>query len=155
MLNYLYLVQHGEAKSNEEDPTRPLNNTGILNAEKAGNFLKQRQKEISIIIHSGKKRAEQTAQIIADTMGQTIKIETHSGLAPMDDTSIIKKEIEQTEHHSMMICGHLPHLSRLASHLLTGNNDRDIIRFKNAGIVCLSNAYGTWHLEWMATPEIM
>jgi phosphohistidine phosphatase len=155
MSTYLYLVQHGEAKSKEEDPERPLNNTGIANAQKAGNFLKQQRKEISTIIHSGKKRAEQTARIIADTMGQTIRFEKGENLAPMDDISIIKREIEKTEHESMMIVGHMPHLSRLASGLLTENKDRGVIRFRNAGIVCLSNEYRTWQLEWMVTPEII
>lgn len=155
MVKHLYLVQHGEAKSKEEDPERRLNNTGMANAQKAGNFLKQQQIEISIIIHSGKKRAEQTAQIIADTIGKTIPFETREGLAPMDDISFIKTEIKKAEQSSMMIVGHMPHLSRLASDLLTENKERGVILFRNAGIVCFSNEYGTWQLEWMVTPGII
>ena len=154
---YLYLIQHGEAKSEAEDPKRGLTERGAANAKKAGAFLKQLQRKITSICHSGKKRAEQTAQILADEMGHNIPVEICSGLAPNDDISIIKREIETMGQDSIIIVGHLPHLSRLASDLLTNDQDREIIHFRNAGIVCLAgeNENQNWKLEWMVIPEIM
>ncbi len=152
---YLYLIQHGEAKSKEEDPERGLTDQGTANTKKSAAFLKQLKKEIALIWHSGKKRAEQTADILAESPDAKNRIEKCGGLSPNDDISIIKKQIDKAGKDSIAVVGHLPHLSRLASELLTGDKDREIIRFKNAGIVCLSGKNQNWKLEWMVTPVII
>jgi phosphohistidine phosphatase len=151
----LYLIQHGEAKSKQEDPERPLTDIGVENIKKTAAFFKQLPKEIHLIWHSGKKRAEQTAEIFKETIGTDVLMEICQGLAPNDDISIIKEKIETTEQDSIALAGHLPHLSRLASELLTGNQEMEIIRFKNAGIVCLLGEIQDWELEWIVTPEII
>lgn len=150
----LYLIQHGEAKSKQEDLERPLTAKGIENIKKTARFFKQ-SKGIDLIWHSGKKRAEQTAEILKETMGTDVHMEICQGLAPNDDISIIKEKIETAEQDSIALVGHLPHLSRLASELLTGNQEMEIIRFKNAGIVCLLGEIQDWELEWIVTPEII
>jgi phosphohistidine phosphatase len=150
----LYLIQHGEAKSKQEDPERPLTGKGAENIKKTARFFKQ-SKGIDLIWHSGKKRAEQTAEILGETLGTGIHVEICEGLAPNDDISIIKEKIETAEQNSIALVGHLPHLSRLASELLTGNQEMEIIRFKNAGIVCLLGEIQDWELEWMVTPDII
>ena len=59
---------------------------------------------------------------------------------------------ETTE--DIMLVGHLPHLSKLSSLLLTGNEDLEIIEFIMAGIVCLErDKSGRWTVRWMITPE--
>ncbi len=157
----LYLIRHGEAKSKEEDPGRGLTDIGAANARKAGNFLKKvlLKDKHTAIWHSGKKRAEQTAQIAAETLKHDIPMETREGLAPNDDISIIKKEIETVRQDSLVIIGHLPHLSRLASALLTGDQEREIIHFPNVCIVCLAaegeGEFPSWTLQWMVTPDIL
>jgi len=151
----LYLIQHGEAKSELEDPERPLTAQGTENIKKTARFFKQLSKGIDLIWHSGKKRAEQTAAILKETLGTGIHMEICAGLAPNDDISIIKEKIETAEQDSIALVGHLPHLSRLASDLLTGKREMEIIRFKNAGIVCLSGESQDWKLEWIITPGIV
>ncbi len=152
---YLYLIQHGEAKSETEDPERPLTDTGAADAKKSALFFKSLQKEIDVIWHSGKKRAEQTAGILAEVLGAKGCIEKCDGIAPNDDISIIKGKIKRSGMDSICLVGHLPHLSRLAADLLTGNQERGIIHFKNAGIVCLFGENQDWRLEWMVTPAIL
>jgi phosphohistidine phosphatase len=152
---YLYLIRHGEAKNKVEDPERGLTERGAANAKKAGGFLKQLQNKITLICHSGKKRAEQTARILADELGYDVPVETSEGLSPNDDISIIKKEIKEGQQSSMVIVGHLPHLSRLVSDLLTEDQYREIIHFGNVAIACLAGENQGWNLEWMVTPEIM
>lgn len=152
----LYLIQHGEAKSKEEDPEQPLNDTGTANAKKIAAFFKQLKKETNVIWHSDKKRAEQTAEILADVLDAKDRLETwEDGMAPKDDIATVKKKIEKSDHDSIALVGHLPHLSRLASDLLTGNQYREVVRFKNAGIVCLSDENESWQLEWMVIPSLI
>lgn len=151
----LYLIQHGEAKSKQEDPERPLTAIGAENIKKTARFFKQLPKEIDLIWHSGKKRAEQTAEILEETQGTAIPVEICEGMAPNDDISIIKEKIATAEQDAIALVGHLPHLSRLASELLTGNQEMEIIRFRNAGIVCLLGEIHDWELEWIITPEVI
>jgi phosphohistidine phosphatase len=52
--------------------------------------------------------------------------------------------------------GHLPHLSKLASLLLTKSDEKVSIGFKNSGIVCLQrDDSSNWLLSWSVTPEIL
>ena len=53
-----------------------------------------------------------------------------------------------------MLVGHLPFLSRLASYLVTGDPERPIFQFQNAGIVCLSRTGEGWAIKWSLSPRI-
>ncbi len=61
----LYLVQHGEARSELEDPERSLTARGEEETRKISDATKRLSIRPAKIYHSGKKRAEQTAGIIA------------------------------------------------------------------------------------------
>jgi phosphohistidine phosphatase len=153
---HLYLIQHGEARTSEEDPERPLTDAGAANAKKTAAFFKKLKKEIDAVWHSDEKRAIQTAEILADALDAKDRLEKwEDGMAPKEDIATVKKKIEKSDLDSIALVGHLPHLSRLASDLLTGNQYREVVHFKNAGIVCLSDENDNWQLEWIVTPEIL
>lgn len=61
----LYLVQHGEAVSKQEDPERPLSEQGTRDVQAMAGFLKHAGIKVVRVWHSGKRRAEQTAIILA------------------------------------------------------------------------------------------
>jgi phosphohistidine phosphatase len=54
-----------------------------------------------------------------------------------------------------MLVGHLPHLSRLVSLLLTRNPKIQVVRFRNAGIVCLTQQEGKWAVDWVMQPGLL
>jgi phosphohistidine phosphatase len=57
---------------------------------------------------------------------------------------------------SVMVVGHLPHLGRLVSRLLGLDADRSVVRFQNAGVVCLDrDAAGSWSVRWVLPPELV
>ena len=58
----LYLVQHGEACAEDVDPERPLTAQGRADVERLAAFLQQAGIQVGRVIHSGKLRAEQTAE---------------------------------------------------------------------------------------------
>ena len=65
----VYLVQHGQALSDEQDPQRPLSDEGRAEVTKVAEFLGARQSRlidppITKVCHSGKLRARQTAEIL-------------------------------------------------------------------------------------------
>lgn len=149
-----YLVQHAQAKTKEEDPNRGLTEEGLENAQKVADYLAGLRLELGSIFHSGKERARETAEILAEKLGLKGNIFEKDGLAPMDDPHIWAERLSQFQE-SVMLVGHLPHLSRLASLLLVGEISRPVVSFKNAGVVCLKRESADWSLEWIIIPGIV
>ncbi len=151
----LYLVQHGKAKPKEEDPDRRLTETGILETEKVAAFFESIRLAIGAIWHSGKTRAMQTAEILASALSPKDGLLQHDNLSPNDP---VKPTIEtlSSVDEDVMIIGHLPHLSKLASALLVGNEEADVVAFRNSGGVCLErDEAGAYRLLWAVTPDLL
>ena len=150
----VYLVRHGEAKPESNDPERPLTDSGMADVESLARYIANLKVAVSQIRHSGKLRARQTAEIFGRYLAPPHGVIEHAGLAPNDDPRKALAEICQATE-PLMIVGHLPHLSRLASLLLSGNVDKDLVRFRVGGVVCLSSDDGGWALSWALDPEIV
>jgi len=152
----LYLVQHGEATSEAEDPERPLTQRGRQNVTQAGAIAARLGLRPSEIRHSGKRRAVETAEILADALGLGDRVVASSGMAPNDDPQPVASALANAKGPVMLV-GHLPFLSRLASLLLTNDPGRTLIRFRNAAIVCLARddeVGSAWSVAWILTPEM-
>ena len=141
----VYLVQHGKAKSEEEDPEKPLTDEGRKETEAIAESLKRKIK-VSKIFCSKKLRAKQTAEIFAKSI--RAKVESVDGLAPIDP---IDKALELLKD-GVMIVGHLPHLSELASKLLVHDETKDIVKFAHSGVLCLEKEEERWHLVFYEVP---
>ncbi|MDH5203292.1 MAG: phosphohistidine phosphatase SixA [Nitrospirota bacterium] len=152
---FLYLAQHGDAKREEEDPLRPLSDKGINDVKKVASFISGLDIEVEEVFHSGKLRARQTAEILIQNLKATKSPSETDGLAPLDDPKIWAEKLK-TQSNSIMLVGHLPHLGKLASLLISGDTEKSLIAFKMGGVVCLKrDDTGAWSLQWMITPEIM
>jgi phosphohistidine phosphatase len=150
----LYLIQHGEAKPKAEDPTCPLSDRGVALVRRIAVWSAQAQLPVDQIRHSGKKRADQTAELFAEQLKPARGVVAISGIAPMDVVLPIANALD-LEEQTIMIVGHLPFLSRLASQLLVGDQDKYLIRFRNAGVVCLSRDEGKWLISWIVVPQLL
>ncbi len=64
----VYLVQHGKSLPKEKDPAKGLSETGRQETLKIADVALMYQVPVSIIAHSGKTRAEQTARIFKDIL---------------------------------------------------------------------------------------
>jgi phosphohistidine phosphatase len=149
----LYLMQHGEAMSKAENQERPLNEQGQANIANVAAFLSQAGIRINEIRHSGKCRAEQTATIVAQHLHMQEAVAAVNGLSPNDDVQPIADSL-CSETHDILIVGHLPFLSRLASLLLTGDAEQTPVRFRNGGMVCLEQQEAMWSINWVVIPEL-
>lgn len=150
----IYLVQHGEAKREEEDPERGLTEKGIEDLHKIGKFLQKMDIKLSKIYHSGKKRAEQTAEILKNYLkieGDIGKIE---GISPLDEPEILYEKIKDFDG-DVMIVGHLPHLSKFSSMLISGDKNKNIINFKMGSILRLSKTEEGFKIDLFLIPEIL
>jgi phosphohistidine phosphatase len=151
----LYLVQHAEAMSKAEDPDRPLSSEGLQNIRKTAYYASEKLKlRPSVIYHSGKTRAEQTAQILGKRLNPVEGVKQSDGLAPMDKPEIWVERL-QNMTSDIMLVGHLPYMDRLTSLLICGDPAKEVIAFRNAAIVCLSGEKDSWSLTWILTPEMV
>lgn len=151
----LYLVQHGNAVDKSVDPDRPLTSRGAHDIEKVAACLSVHRLDVTSIWHSGKTRARQTAELMAKHALPRAGTDDHPYLDPDDDPKSIAALLRKIDSN-LMIVGHLPFLSRLASLLLTGDRDGDLIHFVNGGVVCLErDSTDHWRLVWAVTPDLV
>ena len=150
----LYLVQHGKSHSKEADPERGLTDEGRAEVERIASVANDYRVMVSIIFHSGKKRALQTARIFAEKLGPGISVEEHPGTDPNDDVVHVAERLDATGNR--MYVGHLPFMEKLVSHLITGSVEKPVFKFQNGGIVCLDIYPGTvrWVIKWALMPHI-
>jgi len=151
----LYLVQHGEARTEEEDPKRGLTDKGKDDVRKIAAYAGKLQVRISEVYHSAKPRAQQTAKILAEHLKPEKGIDQADNLLPMDDPALWALRILGMGEDIMLV-GHLPYMARLAGLLLCGDTEKMCVDFKMGGIVCLKRFDdGRWAVEWMIVPEMV
>jgi len=151
----LYLIQHGEAKPETEDPERSLTSRGekeVTSVSKAATGLPISP---SKIYHSGKLRAKQTAEIVAGALNiPNLPVQAAQGINPNDDIHPWAERISK-EKEDLMLVGHLPFLEKLTSLLLCGDENARLILFRYGAIVCLDQKEDKcWAVRWILTPEM-
>ncbi|MBW8042073.1 MAG: phosphohistidine phosphatase SixA [Planctomycetes bacterium] len=151
----LYLVQHAKAASKAAAPERPLTEEGRQDIQKVAAFIKPLNLCVDYLWHSTKKRAIETAEILAEAVKINQGKMAREGLAPNDNVTVIKDELVSNQQ-DIMIVGHMPFVSKLASLLLTGRELAGTVAFRQGGIVVLSSfEENQWQIEWMVTPDLL
>jgi len=118
----LTLVRHAAAESKHggmSDSERPLNRTGLGEAEALGKRLLQEQLIPDLLIASSARRTRQTAEILARELGlaaHSLKIEAQLYLARAEDILRVIRAVDSNVRH-LMVVGHNPGISKLASML--------------------------------------
>jgi phosphohistidine phosphatase len=151
---YLYLMRHGEALPESEDPSRPLSARGRVEVERVARYLAEVGLPVGQIGHSGKLRARETAELLSERLLATKAAHQVEGLAPMADAQEAFERAEKL-HESTIWVGHLPHLDRLVSRLLLGETGRQLIHFEHATIACLLRMETGWRVRWVLAPDIL
>jgi len=151
----LYLVQHGKALSKEQDSEQELSQEGLADVRRIADVAGTYGVKPYAIRHSGKKRARQTAEILAEVLlGERGETEPVLGLAPLDDVTVIANTLKTSAN--LMLVGHLPFMERLTGFLITRSVDLLVLKFQNGGIVCLDLDHdsGRWFIKWTLMPSI-
>jgi phosphohistidine phosphatase len=151
----LYLVQHGEACAKEIDPDRPLTDQGKADVEQVAAFLKRATIQVERVIHSGKLRAAQTAECLANAIAPGVELESSGIINPNDNPKAFDWQSDSWDR-DMLVVGHLPFMTKLVSHLLIEDEDKLITAWQPGSVVCLQRENGThWQLNWMIRPELL
>ena len=151
----IYLVQHGKSMSKDQDPEKSLSDQGKEDSIKIAQVAKMYKIRVSQILHSGKKRAEQTALVYHTYLDPEKKCAMIDGIAPMDDVKIFAQNLDQSS--DILFVGHLPFMEKLVSYLTTGSENNIVFKFQNSGIVCLekkTDDIAGWYIKWALMPQI-
>jgi len=148
----IFLVQHGISLTKNQDPEKGLSEKGRFDTLKIAEVAKSYKIPVSKIVHSGKKRAAQTAVIFNETLEIKNPCEQIDKLNPLDDVKVFSNGIESLSN--VMVVGHLPFMEKLVSYLTTNSEDLRVYKFQNSGIVCLDYEDGTWFIKWTLNPNI-
>lgn len=149
----IFLVQHGLSLPKDIDPEKGLSDQGRTDTIKIAEVAKAYKIPVHKVVHSPKKRAEQTAAIFNEVLGIKDLCDCIDGINPLDDVRAFAKGIDPSSN--VMVVGHLPFMERLVSYLTTGAMELKIYRFQNSGIVCLDCDENTnWFIKWTLNPNI-
>ena len=149
----LYLVQHGLHNEETIDPEKNLSERGRQEVEKIAAFLKNAAVFADDVYQSGKARTVQTAEILAQAVQLSKKTIQKDGIGPNDQITDLRKEID-ARNRELMVVGHMPFLGKLASALLTGYEQNDVVEFRQGCVVCLEKFGDKWQVKWMLVPDL-
>ncbi len=149
----LYILQHGDAVPKDIDPERPLSEQGVRDIRILAMHMKNMDIRLGKLFHSGKRRAEQSAGLIAEALSPEIEPVQADGLNPNDDPSVIVSDIEQI-NENVLIASHMPFVSRLCSTLLTGATEAEFASIPGT-LICLERTDGKWRLAFMLRPDFL
>jgi len=151
----LYLVQHGEAVAKEADPDRPLSEKGMTDVKRIARALTQAKVAVERVIHSGKLRAQQTAEILASEIAPRVQLEIHDQIRPNDNPGTFDL-LSDNQNTDIMVVGHLPFMAKLVSLLVAGDDSLTLVAYKPGSIVCLQRIEtDNWQINWMLRPELL
>lgn len=159
----LFLLRHGLAVERtipgfKLDRDRPLTNQGRKKIRRVAALLKKVQGSFDLILTSPYLRAHQTAELVAEILGESKKLKTSDHLAPGKPlTGLIQELSHRPELENILLVGHEPDLSRLISVLVAGKPGL-AVDLKKGGLCKLEiSALRAGHcakLKWLLTPKL-
>ena len=149
----IYLVRHAIAEDRDaerwpDDALRPLTKDGEKKFRRAARGLREVASTVDVVLASPYVRAWRTAEILHEEAkwpppAREERLEAWRD--PSDGLALTGGD------GTIALVGHEPYLSRLASLVLTGDDDKVHIDFKKGGVILLE---GTM-LRWYATPKML
>jgi phosphohistidine phosphatase len=149
----VYLMRHGEAaaKAGEAEPALTLN--GERQADESARVLLRHGAKVEVVYHSGKRRARETAQLVAAKIDPPRGSVSREGLCPDDSPFELAGAIEDLPEPTLFVA-HLPLLDQVAGLLVEGNGGASVVGFAPGEVACLERvAPGEWRLDWKHRPK--
>ena len=139
----LSLLRHGIAAARgspgyENDSERPLTTKGERRMRRIAAGMQALRLSYDLILSSPYRRAQQTAEIVAQVLNTTEGILLTERLTPEGNPRQVI-DVLRTDHREredVLLVGHEPYLSRLISTLLTGGPNLPVV-MKRGGLCTL------------------
>ncbi len=151
----LYLVQHGDAVPKGVDPERPLSDQGRADIRRLQEWLSSQNVGLAQILHSGKARAIETAEILRPLLDSPSHIYAGHGLGPNDSPESFLHQLRDPKKDTL-VAGHLPFVARTVSQALTGAPDHHLVDFLPGSVAGIERNEGaSWHLFLFMRPDFL
>lgn len=155
----LYILRHAtaeEAASSGDDGARKLTERSTEKMRGAAAGLRAIGLKFDVILTSPLARATETAELVASAYENApppqVLPALATGVAAVDAVAALRAF---SEHDEVMIVGHEPQLSEIASILLTGAGDVVHLKLKTGGCIAIDLPTrferGGGELRWMLT----
>ncbi len=153
----VHLLRHAHAGDAFEwigdDDLRPLTKKGRRQSERLGAFLEAHGVRPDVIVSSPLVRARQTAEIVAEALGMTIKTDRRLG------TGFGKRELwavlDETGAREILLVGHDPDFSALLTYLI----DAAGMGMKKGSLATIDLhtklGDGEGELRWLVPPDLL
>jgi len=150
----LYLVQHGDAVPEAADPARPLSERGRRDVRALAELLARAGAAPLRVCHSGKLRAQQTAEIIAARVAPGAVIEAARGLDPGDDPTAAARSLAAASG-DLLVVSHMPLVAKVATLLVAGKAAPAIVAFRPGAALALERGDDSWLIAWLVRPGLV
>ena len=155
----IYILRHGIAVQRgtpgyKKDSDRPLTEDGIDKIRQVVEAMLAMELKFDLILSSPYVRAAETAKIVAEELDAEVTFTEF--LLPDGNPLELIREINGNKPPRVLLVGHEPDLSRLISHLISGDSDVSI-ELKKGGLCKLTAGNLTFGqcatLNWLLTPK--
>jgi phosphohistidine phosphatase len=151
----IYLIRHAHALEGKDDAVRPLSAKGRRQVSRVGAFLRKSEAlKVEAFWHSPLVRAVDTARRMVKQLRSRTKLTMVQGLLHDDDPAIMARRLNAVRK-SVAVVGHEPHLSALASVLLTGQARPSRVELKKCAVLALAKHRDRWVVSWQISPELL
>lgn len=158
-------MRHAHAVPAEEAIERPLSDRGRAAMEQiAAFFVHNAALSPAQVWHSPLVRARETADLLVHGLRlDCARVET-TGLLPDDDPSLMAERLAvYPSDHDLLLVGHEPHLSGLATLLVRGKARPVAFNLRKGALISLSpgdgvhklNGLPRWRVRWHFSPEFL
>jgi len=151
----VYLFRHGIAepkRDDQPDDERVLTDEGKKKTRRIAEAMARFVDPPQALLTSPKVRARQTAELVGEAMDLSPQV-----LAVLGEQSAepIAKALEHREESSVMMVGHEPTLSELATLLCLGRIEPGAVQLKKAGCCAIDRQGATGQLLFLTTPKLL
>ena len=161
-------MRHAEAieatQAMQRDADRVLTDKGRRQAKRMGQLLRRLDVKIDRVLASPFARARETAELVLEAAGLSVKIRTADALKPNSSTEALWAAINGSSTAttgstgSTLVVGHMPSMGNLAGSLLACMAEPPLW-FHKSSLAALHyetrpNGQVLARLEWMASPAM-
>jgi phosphohistidine phosphatase len=155
-----YLVRHAIAEdtaASGRDSDRALTADGKAKMRRAAEGLRALHVQLDLLLTSPFRRAVETAEIVAGTLGP-VETGVLSELSAGADILALLAALRPYRHlRAIGLVGHQPDLGCLASYVMTGSAQTCPLSLKKGGVACLEIPAARGPLRgdllWLVTPK--
>lgn len=149
------LIRHAHALDAADDARRPLSERGREQVRVLAEFLGRSEAfQPDEFWHSPLDRAQETAERLQRRMKLAAPCRLVPGLEPESDPRDLARRL-RTAPGRLAVVGHEPHLSAVASLLVTGRAEPPVFAMKKCAALTLDGSGEDWIVRWHVSPEVL